>query len=63
MHQAALHINGDYVPQTVRRFAGNVFGADLVAVQGQHPHFGEVDHVDCTAKAAQEEVCKTQERS
>lgn len=63
MHQAALHINGDYVPQTVRRFAGNVFGADLVSVQAQHPHLGEVAYVDRSAKAAQGEVCKMQERS
>lgn len=51
------------MPQTVRRFAGNVFGADLVAVQTQHLHPGEVGHVDRTAKAAQGEVCKIQERS
>lgn len=51
------------MPQTVRRFAGNVFGADLVAIQTQHLHPGEVSHVDHTAKAAQGEVCKMQERS
>lgn len=51
------------MPQTVRRFAGNVFGVDLVAVQAQHPHLGEGGHVDRTAKAAQGEVCKMQEHS
>lgn len=61
MHQTALHIDRDYVPQTVRRFAGNVFGADLVAVQAQHPHLGKFGYVDHTAKAAQGEVCKMQE--
>lgn len=51
------------MPQTVRGFAGNVFGADLVAVQTQHLHPGEASHVDFAAKAAQGEVCKMQERS
>lgn len=51
------------MPQTVRRFAGNVFGADPVAVQTQHLHPGEVSHVDRTAKAPQGEVCKMQECS
>lgn len=51
------------MPQTVRRFAGNVFSVDLVAVQTQHLHPGEVSHVDRAAKAAQGEVCKMQERS
>lgn len=60
-HQAALYIDGDNVPQTVCRFAGNVFGADLVTVQTQHLHPGEISHVDRTAKAAQGEVCKMQE--
>lgn len=33
MHQAALHIDGGYVAQTVGRFAGNASGVDLVAIQ------------------------------
>lgn len=57
-HQAALHIDGGYVSQTVGRFAGNVFGIELVAVQAQHPHLGEVRHVDRTAEAAQRKLCK-----
>lgn len=57
-HQAALHIDGGYVPQTVGRFAGNVLGAELVAVQAQHLHLGEVRHVDGTAEAAQRKLCK-----
>lgn len=57
-HQAALHIDEGYVAQTVGRFDGNVLGAQLVAVQAQHPHLGEVRHVDRTAETAQRKVCK-----
>lgn len=44
--------------QTVGCFAGNVFGIEPVAVQAQHPHLGEVCHVDGTAEAAQRKLCK-----
>lgn len=57
-HQAVLHIDEGYVPQTVGRFAGNVLGAELVAIQAQHSHLGEVHHVDRTAETAQRKLCK-----
>lgn len=45
-----------------RQYAASL-GMSSLAVLAQHPHLGEVDHVDRTAKAAQGEVCKMQERS
>lgn len=57
-HQAALHIDEGYVAQTVGRFDGNVLGTQLVAVQAQHPHLGEVRHVNRITEAAQRKFCK-----
>lgn len=51
-----LHINEGHTAQTVGSLCRNVFGADLVGIQTQHPQPGEVRHVYCPAETAHGEL-------